>query len=102
MAYAWITGFEWDAAKNEANQKKHGFSFGQGADLLQSERPILEVFDDVYSGGEERFIAIGEIEGGVIAVVYADYQDESVRIISVRGATEREMRAYQRSKDKQP
>lgn len=97
--YSRHVDIDWDESKNEANQTKHGFSFAQGAELLLSGHPVLEVFDDVYSGGEERFVAIGEIDVGVIAVVYADYQGDRIRIISVRQATAREARAYQRFKD---
>jgi len=36
---------EWDATKDLANQRKHDVSFGEAAELLESEREHLEIFD---------------------------------------------------------
>jgi uncharacterized DUF497 family protein len=48
----------WDAAKNLANQRKHGLSFEEAQELFLSGRDYLEIFDDAHSDTEDRFIAI--------------------------------------------
>ncbi len=96
MAYAWITGFEWDAAKNEANQKKHGVSFDDASELLRSEDDYLEIRDTSHSDHEERFIAIGPIRKGIVLVAWTERFEGTIRIISARWATKREIDQYRR------
>ncbi len=92
--------FSWDERKNEKNKEKHGFSFEQGAELIESGR-VYEIYDGLYDNREQRFLAFGETEAGVIGVVYAEYSDDHVRIISVRAATPAEIREYQHYMDTQ-
>lgn len=82
---------EWDPAKNEANEARHGLSFAQASQLLLGDADYLEVYDQAGSIDEDRFIAIGPIEAGVIVVVFTERSDEVVRIISARRATPREV-----------
>ena len=44
----------------------------------------------VHSDEEDRFIAIGPIERGLVLVVYTERDTETVRLISARWATKRE------------
>ena len=55
--------FEWDEAKNLANQKKHGVSFEEAKSLFAGD-DYLEIFDEGHSESEDRFIAIGLISRG--------------------------------------
>ena len=51
----------------------------------------LEIFDDAHSDEEDRFIAIGPVERGLVLVVYTERdEEETVRLISARWATKRE------------
>lgn len=86
--------FLWDEIKNRANQRKHGLSFEQASALFASVRDYLEIFDDAHSGDEDRFIALGPIESGVIVVVFVEPDERSVRIISARKATSREREMF--------
>jgi hypothetical protein len=88
----------WDEAKNLSNQEKRGLSFEQGAALFGSGR-VYEIYDGMYENQEQRFIAFGEISSGVIGVVFAEYDDDHVRIISVRPATRSEVHEYQKYMD---
>ena len=54
----------------------------------------LEIFDEAHSTDEDRFIAIGAIARGIVLVVYTEPDDDSVRIISARQATKREIEMY--------
>ena len=54
-----------------------------------------EVFDVAHSDEEDRYVAIGPIERGIIVVVFTERDDETIRIISARVATRRERQRYE-------
>ena len=59
--------FEWDSAKDELNQKKHGVSFALAQlAFLGHHRVILEDFD--HSDDEKRYYCLGRITGGIMTV----------------------------------
>ena len=87
--------FEWDPAKANANQRRHGISFEEVAELCTTGVNYLEIFDDEHSQDEDGFIAIGPIPIGVILVVYTEPAEDVVRIISARRATKAETRLFQ-------
>ena len=84
----------WDEGKNIENRRKHGLSFEEAEELFAVGGDYLEVFDEVHSESEDRFFAIGPITRGLILVVWTEREDEIVRIISARFATEREQGLY--------
>ena len=86
--------FEWDLDKAAVNLAKHGVSFEQASELFTSGVDFLEIFDETRSLVEERFWAIGRIRRGLVVVVYAEIDEDTVRIISVRMATARERALY--------
>jgi DNA-binding transcriptional regulator YiaG/uncharacterized DUF497 family protein len=51
------------------NQEKHGVSFLEARSLFESEVDHLEIFDSEHSDFEDRFIAIGPIERGLVVIV---------------------------------
>jgi len=86
--------FEWDDAKNAANQTKHGVSFAEAQGLFTSGEDYLEIFDEDHSDSEDRFIAIGPITRGLVLVVWTEREEDVVRIISARWATKDERAKY--------
>jgi uncharacterized protein len=84
--------FEWDPAKDAANQAKHGLSFEEASGLFKTDTDYLEIYDEEHSDEEDRFIAIGPIRRGVIVVAYTERDDDVVRIVSARMATSGERR----------
>ena len=78
------------------NRKKHRVSFEEASELFYRGDDYLEIFDDAHSDEEDRFIAIGPIERGMVLVVYTERDDEMVRLISARWATKREAELYRR------
>lgn len=58
--------------------------------LFRSGQDYLEIFDVAHSQEEDRFIAIGEIRRGVAVVIYSERDEDVVRIIGARMATNRE------------
>jgi uncharacterized protein len=83
--------FEWDEAKNRANQRKHQVAFET------AERVFLDPFalheQDRLVEGEERWQTIGEVQS-VIVVAHTWPSDETIRIISARKATPGERNRY--------
>jgi uncharacterized DUF497 family protein len=60
----------------------------------------LEIFDAAHSQAEDRFIAIGEINRGIVVVVYTEREDDLIRIMGARFATKREQERYREHKDR--
>lgn len=91
-----ILKFEWDKKKNEINKKKHGLSFEEAKEVFGDENAIL--FDDPdHSLDEDRFLIIGSVKSSKICIVSHCYRDndEVIRLISAREATNNEKRIYQ-------
>ena len=85
---------EWDPGKNLTNQQKHGVSFEEASELFQSGVDYLEIFDHEHSVVEDRFIAIGPIRRGLVLIVWTERDEETVRIIGARWATNDERSLY--------
>ena len=86
--------FEWDDEKDLLNQEKHGLSFAEARSLFESEGDYLEIFDDEHSDIEDRFIAVGPIERGLVVIVYTEREEDTIRIIGARWANKREQSLY--------
>jgi len=87
--------FEWDDAKAEANLRKHKISFRAASRVFDDPLVLIEQeLSDDY--GEDRFVAVGRVEGLLITVVFTE-RGEGVRIISARKANNDERRAYDQS-----
>jgi len=93
--------FEWDENKNRKNLLKHGISFDEAV-LIFSDKDSLSIYDEYNSENEERWITMGLHSDNSIYVVVHVYRklknDESIRIISARKATKKEMKQYFESK----
>jgi hypothetical protein len=83
--------FEWDAAKQYANRKKHGLDFRTAAKVFLD--PHVIEFDDLVANEELRFNAVGLVDGRMLFVTYT-MRGAVVRIISARGAEPNEKRKY--------
>lgn len=86
--------FEFDPAKDEANRFKHGvrLAFGQRVfDHLDH----ITVASHRAIDGEERYKAIGLVEGKLYTVIHV-WRDEAIRLISVRRSNASEQRDYDR------
>jgi uncharacterized DUF497 family protein len=89
--------FEWDQAKNLANQRKHGLSFEEAAQAFRD--PFLFTVHDRIEDGEYRWQAYGLIRGAVLVMIAHTVREdddatEIIRIISARYATAQERRRY--------
>ena len=50
----------------------------------------LEIFDADHPEAEDRFIALGPVKRGIVVVVYAEPEENLIRIIGARTANKRE------------
>jgi hypothetical protein len=94
MACTVSVRFEWDDAKNVANQQRHGVSFEEATELFDDDVDSLEIFDELHSDSEERLISIGPIRRGLVMVVWTERLEDVIRIISARWTTKREAERY--------
>jgi uncharacterized protein len=84
---------EWGAAKATSNRDKHGIDFDEAIEIFYG--PSLLRRSD--RNAEERWLAIGETEGRVVAVVFT-WRGDALRIISAPRARKDEERAYHKQK----
>ena len=93
--------FEWDPAKANANERKHGVTF----------EIALHVFDDPYAlvdhdrieGGEQRWQTLGLVGGVLLLLVahtvqFEEEEYEVIRIISARKADRKERKRYEKER----
>lgn len=86
--------FEWDVAKAETNEQRHGVSFDEAATAFGDPLSIT-IPDPDHSDDEERFVLLGETYQGRLVVVVHTERSERIRLISARLATRRERRSYE-------
>jgi uncharacterized protein len=86
--------FEWDDAKAESNDKKHGVSFAEALTVFGD--PIsVTGFDPRHADDEDRFLPMGTSIGGRLLVDSHTDRGDVVRINSARAATRRERKDYE-------
>jgi uncharacterized protein len=84
--------FEWDPAKDPANQRKHNVPFLKAIDVFKDPRQ-LERLDDSEDYGEDRWIGLGCVEQMILTVVFT-LRGQRIRLISARRANRDEQRVY--------
>lgn len=90
--------FCWDDRKNLVNRRKHGVSFETAIRVFHD--PFVLFEQDREVDGEVRWQALGRASERVLLLVAHAYEyneensDERIRIISARGATQREAEVW--------
>jgi uncharacterized DUF497 family protein len=84
--------FEWDENKNLENQRKHGISFDEAAEIFRY--PMYEIVDTRTDYGETRYIGIDRNRYLVMMTVVYTQREEITRIISARRANKKEKNIY--------
>jgi hypothetical protein len=87
--------FKWDEQKNQANIKKHELDFADAHKVF--DQPSLVNLDDREDYGENRWIAIGLLNGRMVVIVFTELDEETIRVISFRKATNDERKRYERA-----
>jgi uncharacterized DUF497 family protein len=86
--------FEWDAAKAEANMRKHGISFDEAGSVFL-DHLALSGPDPDHSVGEPRYITFGMSSLGRLLAVFHTHRPGVIRIISARRVTRAERKLYE-------
>jgi uncharacterized protein len=88
--------FEWDESKATANFKKHGVSFEEATTVFRN--VLALIFDDeAHSVDERREIIIGHSQDNRLLLISFTERPNTVRIISARLATRRELEDYEQN-----
>ncbi|TMQ48398.1 MAG: BrnT family toxin [Candidatus Eisenbacteria bacterium] len=87
--------FEWDHAKDIANQRKHGISFAEAASVFSDDHALL-LNDPDHSAEEDRFVLLGLSFALRVIVVHHTFRagGDVIRLISARKATRVERAHY--------
>ena len=86
--------FEWDDDKARQNVSKHQIDFW-AARLVFADPGVMDDDDDTMDYGEDRYRAVGMVNGEVITVFYT-LRDSRARIVTARRATRKERQDYAR------
>jgi uncharacterized DUF497 family protein len=84
--------YTWDRAKAQQNLCVHKIAFEDAIRIFDG--PTLERLDDRFDYLEERWYAIGLVEGRPVTVIYAESDTQTRRIISAWKAEKHEEEAY--------
>ncbi len=85
---------DWDEDKNDRNKRRRQISFEEAATVFNDPLALISP-DDAHSFGERRFHIIGESTLRQILVVTYTERGDTIRIISARIPTRRELRDYE-------
>lgn len=92
-ALANAVGFDWDAGNAEKIRGRHAVTPTEAEQALLR-RPLLLSPDDLHSGAERRFFALGEtVAGRRLALVFT-LRHGRVRVISARPMSRKERGVY--------
>jgi uncharacterized DUF497 family protein len=91
--------FEWDLAKSNACRNSRNFDFAYVISVFADPALLVE-HDQRWDYGEERFRALGIVEGRVYVVVFTR-RNKAIRIISARRANSREVKRYEKNSTSQ-
>lgn len=85
--------FDWDTAKDLANQEQHSISFAQAQYAFAVPNRIIAK-DMAHSDDEDRFYCFGQVGEGIVTVRFS-YRDKVIRIFSA-GYWRKGKRIYER------
>ncbi len=86
--------YQWDPAKADLNNKKHGIDFADAVGVVFEDELALTMKHEIVRS-EQRFATVGaDFMGRIVVVAYA-YRANDIRIISARSATKVERNAYE-------
>jgi uncharacterized DUF497 family protein len=85
--------FTWDEQKAASNLSKHGVDFEEAGTVF-SDTHSITVPDELHSFDEARYFTIGRSAHGRLLAIAHTEDDEKIRIISARPATQAEAHQY--------
>ena len=91
-----LPNFEWDEAKNEENQAKHGVSFEEAQVAFKDPHRLIQEDTSHSTDAEERWFCVGDIGTGIVTVRFT-YRDLTIRILGA-GYWRKKRREYYQPK----
>ena len=90
--------FEWEDHKAKENLRKHDVSFEEAQTVFFDDMAV-QFWDESHSNKEDRFLMLGlSSKSRILLVVHCFREsDSTIRIISARKATKKEMKQYPRA-----
>ena len=88
-----ISGFEWDAGNSDKNWEKHGVSNAECEEMFFN-APLVVRSDPSHSQEESRSAALGRTDADRALFVVFVVRKNSIRVISARYMTDRELEVY--------
>jgi uncharacterized protein len=85
---------EFDADKDEINRFKHRLSLSFGKRIFADTKHVVAASFRL-EDGEERYKAIGTVDGKLYTAVHV-WRDDIIRLISVRRSNDSEQKRYNR------
>lgn len=84
----------WDEPKRETNLRDHKVDFADARDRFEGETADVS---ESYPApdGRPRFMAVGFLDGHLVALVFSPLGTEAISAISLRAASNRERRRYE-------
>ena len=89
------TGFEWDKGNLLKNWEGHGVT-GSECERIFFNHPRIVSPDVKHSGKEDRYYVLGQTDAGRLLFVVFMIRKSLVRIISARGMSRKERKAYEK------
>ncbi|MCO6449762.1 MAG: BrnT family toxin [Caldilineales bacterium] len=83
---------EWDELKRQTTLFDRGLDFADAEVVFGG--TCLTMPDTRKDYGESRYITLGDLQGRLVVIAWT-WRDDNIRIISMRKANEREIKAYQ-------
>jgi uncharacterized protein len=92
--------FEWDPVKAVRNASKHGVTFEQAIEVFKDPMALSLYEDQESSADEDRWVTVGLVNNLHYLLVVHTYHDQNgngatIRVISARKATKREINQYE-------
>lgn len=85
--------FEWDENKRAGNINKHELDFADAWQIFDA--PMLVNIDNREDYGETRFIGIGLLKNFVVVIVFAEPDERTIHVISLRRALKYERQQFE-------
>jgi len=74
-----MESIEWDEAKNEANQEKHGISFEDAQSVFFDKNRVIALDKSHSTKVEVRYYCFGKVDGEILTVRFT-YRKDKIRI----------------------
>ncbi len=85
--------YEWDENKRLANIARRELDFADAWQIFDA--PMLIDIDNRKDYGEARFIGFGFLKNFVVAVIFTEPNEETIRVISLRKALKYEREYFE-------